>query len=113
MTNQNLKPCPFCGGDDTFWWVNESEGLIVVECMGGDHSRSVSIIDTINQGGTRADGWIGVDERLPKKAGRYWCCIEDLDHQWSYYFNGSCFLLPDGGSPTHWQPLPQAPGAAK
>lgn len=74
-----------------------------------------SAIDAWN---TRADGWISVEEMLPKESGRYWCYIEyqsDLGkqfYQWNCSFNNGLFNTDENfHTVTHWMPLPAPPKA--
>ncbi|EAA7887203.1 DUF551 domain-containing protein [Salmonella enterica subsp. enterica] len=63
------------------------------------------------------DCWIPVSERMPEESGRYWCYVEEQNSlgkshfQWNCSWNGERWWIEggDGGTVTHWMPLPAAP----
>jgi hypothetical protein len=60
---------------------------------------------TISDEGSRADGWISVEDRLPSKEESVLvCCTKDNS---IYIFLGEAVINND--LLTHWQPLPAPP----
>lgn len=53
--------------------------------------------------------WIPVSERLPEDGVYVLCNIKDDDNE--YQAIQSCFAGVFDVTPTHWMPLPEAPGA--
>lgn len=84
-----LKPCPFCGGQDVFMDFDESDGVswFWVRCLrcGCDLFKETSTEKAVSAWNTRADalnsaeslkaenGWIAIDgnENYPKTDGYY------------------------------------------
>lgn len=116
-----LKPCP-CGCDAKLVYESgESYGLhngvkyTSVKCS----SCSFRANDT-DDWNTRADGWISVDDELPKEDSEVIaCCGDDVKScVFRLYYNGDYdFEVVDGSefifAATHWMPLPAPPKAVK
>ena len=75
--------------------------------------------DKLPFGDEKGDQWIDVSDRLPDESGRYWCYVAEqsdlgLGHyQWNYaYSKIDGWERTDGGTITHWMPLPDPPKTA-
>jgi len=114
-----LIPCPFCGGEaDTLYNWGATVSAFCKKC-----GASTSYFETealaIAAWNTRADRWIPVTERLPKKnvmvlvSGKDWhnepvvVARQLTDHGW--YDAGDEYSTR---FVTHWMPLPLPPEAA-
>ena len=71
---------------------------------------------------SRADGWVKVEDGLPKEAGRYLCWVtEQNDLGKSGFVWNCCFHIHEESwsdnlkemHVTHWQPLPSPPKTAQ
>ncbi len=128
---EELKPCPFCGGNETVSSVNNAY-VEYAECMTcGATGPDVVVVsgDARAAWNRRTSGWISVEERLPEPR------TEVIVYGKGHTQHGGNFktwavrigaLLPDGRwfedlvdnymeivcfevEVTHWQPLPEPP----
>jgi hypothetical protein len=125
--SEELKPCPFCGGEASLrkqGWIKvhprtgKSEDLYTVACdTEGCNAKYAMWSDTPQEAraawNCRADGWISVDEGLPEEADYYivtngkevrsafyWECDTTFDEEETEELKGGV---------THWMPLPAPP----
>jgi Lar family restriction alleviation protein len=110
-----LKPCPFCGSKK----VKLIESLVAksVSCYdcGGSGAYNVDKLKAIKAWNTRADGWISVEDRLPKK-NTLVLAINSLEGIYTSIFNEKGWGVSGYGymkNITHWMPLPEPPDTRK
>lgn len=102
MTDQNLKPCPFCGGEGVPLSGSGAGKVGCVECFSEAH------VDTWNR---RLNSWISVEERLPEPYVRVWTYPPapfGSERHMKYDGNDLVWFF-DAFPVTHWQPLPEPP----
>ena len=71
MSNTNLKPCSFCGGEVR---INTMDGFSFIECKAPTTCSGTGLITAItgdiqkgiDQWNTRASGWVSVDDVISK-----------------------------------------------
>jgi Lar family restriction alleviation protein len=109
MTEQTLKPCPFCGSDDViFEGIPGCVSVVceICECVKVGYDNHEQAIQAWNQ---RADGWISVDERLPEHNTSvlvYRPRMHQKIHLTQWWQGDEKKYM----NVTHWQPLPAPPG---
>lgn len=124
---RELKPCPCCGEKyiQSFppikgygWYVECIECyLSIFRCTDPPIHSQEAAEEAWN---TRSDGWISVEDRLPvdNKIVLVYCEYADMTMGFDEVENGEWIgaktwaeLLPSSEvcTPTHWQPLPEAP----
>lgn len=110
MSEIELKPCPFCGGEADEKGVLHGDGRTSPECM-----KCGATAESIKLWNTRADGWISVSELLPYADFEVLVCCDDdvfVDVMRSGYVDGDFWFECErdcGRKVTHWLPLPQPP----
>ncbi len=106
----DLKTCPFCGGEAELEITNREYPFTVwcgnVDCtfwLCGTYSPTKE--DATRLWNIRQDGWVSVDDRLPKG-------VLDMVMAWDSRMRMPRFLLRahfrECGV-TYWQPLPEPP----
>lgn len=119
--NEELKPCPFCGGQASIHEKTEYIYTVYRVACGNTMCGckpstpfSQKKVNAISKWNTRADGWISVDERLPE-VDEYGdinvlvCMDDEFIAMATYDQNNGWELWAESGEVTHWQPLPKSP----
>jgi len=116
----DLKLCPHCGGKADAAGKDDYMYIYCTECgcSTDGHLRPEfggQCDSHINDWNTRADGWISVDDRLPRidEEVMIFTDGDEMFLAWregdgdgvTAWSDGECF----GFKPTHWKPLPPAP----
>lgn len=114
----NLKPCPFCGGEAVAFKDNYEKCGVYCTCcnaMLGVRLECGTVLrdgwrteydtpeDAIAAWNRRPAGWIPVEERLPEKGE---CLVAHTD---GTVHSASVIFGEDFRHCTHWMPLPQPP----
>ncbi len=117
----NCEECPLQSGHyNCRSWNHQDEALALI---GEDINVPATADDIIV--GSRLDGWISCEERLPEDNRPVLCYVRDITGEGSGYIIGSCehsefwFLKISGNKcfsfpymrikVTHWMPLPEPP----
>ena len=98
------------------WLTNPDTGEEVVDLI------EYAIKSEAARGYWDRQGWVRVEDGLPKEGGRYWCyCISVGElgvsgFQWNCAYNPNtktfhdfAYSFKDGEWVTHWRPLPAPP----
>jgi Lar family restriction alleviation protein len=111
MTEQELKPCPFCGSDGKYGMVS---GKHYAACINQNCNVVVntpykdSMTEAIAAWNQRADGWISVDDEKPAYEQRVIVRRKrkhpEISTQIIHWTNG------DEDTYSHWMPEPAPPG---
>lgn len=116
--SEELKPCPFCGGEPELISEYNGEPVLVhkICCTNCGvwldwHGCKEDVIEAWN---TRARGWISVDERLPDEDANVLVYFEDRTIMTAHFLGCNIGWVPDNtgmslGKVTHWMPLPEPP----
>lgn len=130
-----LKPCPFCGGEAFMDEGIDADGATVYRigcahliCGMCPRTVNYSKEDTIEAWNRRADGWISVEDKMPKVpektySTKTWviACVEGHENSCCRAYERAVlktgvkyrWLYPWGSISderiTHWQPLPKPP----
>jgi len=121
MTNESveLKPCPFCGGNNLESWDGGEANLHMIECYDCDCSTGnmISLKYAIEAWNTRTPQWVSVEDGLPEEG---LCILGFEPHCLLNRDKGVGVIVADyditeirkaTGKPwiTHWMPLPTPP----
>lgn len=108
---EELRECPFCGGEAYLDKATEDYPNYVVGCKNcrihtAWHSTKINAITAWN---TRPDSWISVKDRTPKN-GDYVFCVSGAGIVQIALYDTSVYAYGFyANSVTHWQPLPTPP----
>jgi len=119
-----LKSCPFCGfsafiEETDLEWKDQFPYRILCgnEDCAGSHSWASTEEEAITAWNTRADGWISVEDRLPKLPTRTydWFLVVvsdglESDITIATYSTETSWSRTNI---THWRPLPKPPDTGK
>lgn len=118
MSNEQLKPCPFCGGDAEITSQGDHRKSHIVSCTncGCDHEsgdRDFYSNSSWNRRDVKSQ-WISVDERLPED-GQIVLMMHSSPHNAvvGYLHKPSCRWMAEGewrnAPPKYWQPIDPIP----
>jgi Lar family restriction alleviation protein len=116
---EELKKCPFCGGEAAIVPLEEQEYIAAgfyVSCANRECKAEAYTDDfpteqeAIAAWNRRADGWISVKERLPEMFEIVLICDGETVLTGSYQGDGDWLnIMDDDMTVTHWMPLPKPP----
>lgn len=114
---EELKPCPFCGSEGVRFITDiDKHGVYCAYgCKAGTAAQlsAVAAVAAVAAWNRRASNWIPLSERLPKELERVWIGWDDSAFTMASWHVGGAWLecrTKGLDQPTHWQPLPAAPG---
>ena len=129
MSEEELKPCPFCGSKNIEYITDtdnqKDSHYSFIVCHGChielehniDKKLTMFPVGKVENWNTRASQWISVKDRLPEKNNkRYLCFIEQHNIHLNGYIDIKRFIhndrfiyLDENEKVIYWMPLPEPP----
>lgn len=110
MSDLDLKPCPFCGGQAAVFYVDYHHYRAICRRCGAQ-TQSYEVKENVLQLESQVPKWIPVTERLPEDYHDVLVSVgEMVDVGFHHHRYGwECYSYKKRNDVTHWMPLPSAP----